>query len=171
MDDAVFEEVGIDPELEPGESEFRGRDFGSRVHDFAEAYALGEDVEPTTRDHPDEGHVKTFIDGLEGELHIEEQAVLPLTVDGEQVMLSGIVDLVHVTDDVVEIVDYKTDQTDRAESEYRKQLSVYYHVLEDNYPEREVSASIFYTAIGERRRVEPLSKADLAGMISTRHCD
>lgn len=161
MDDSVFD--GADIEMES--TEFRGRDFGSRVHDFAEAYALGEDVSPTTDDYPDEGHIAEFLDGLSGDLHVEERAVLPLDVDGEQVTVSGIVDLVHETADRIEIVDYKTDQTRRAESEYRKQLSVYYHVLESCFDGKEISASIFYTTTGERCTIEPLSLQELRDLV------
>jgi len=164
MDDAVFE--GADVELETAESmEFRGRDLGSRVHDFAEAYALGEDVSPTTDGHDDQRNVKAFIDGLDGELHVEERVVLPLAVDGEQVTVSGIVDLVHETADRIEIIDYKTDQSRRAESEYQKQLSVYYHVVSECFPGKEVTVSLFYTATNERRTIDPLSLAELEAVV------
>ncbi|RQG94809.1 UvrD-helicase domain-containing protein [Natrarchaeobius chitinivorans] len=149
MDDSVYEDV----------SDGRGMDFGSHVHEFAENYALGEEVTPTS---DDERHVKTFLDGLSGELLVEERAYLPLEVDGTQVTLSGVIDLVHVTDDTVEIIDFKTDLGRHAESEYRIQLSVYYHVLEEWYSDRTVMASIFYTADNDRVMVNPLSKAELA---------
>ena len=83
MDGDVFEEV------EDG----RGIRFGSRVHEFAEQYALGDTVEPEGQD---ERHIKRFIDSLDGELRVEEDAYLPLTVDGERVSIYGIVDLVHL---------------------------------------------------------------------------
>ena len=148
MRDDVFEEV------EDG----RGTEFGTRVHEFAEGYVHGEDVEPTNED---ERHVKAFIDSLEGELHVEEDAYLPLDVDGEQVTISGVVDLVHIRPDTVEIVDFKTDLGRHAEGEYRKQLSVYYHVLSEWFSDRDVTTSIFYTASGERVEIEPLSKTDV----------
>ena len=44
-----------------------------------------------------------------------------------------------------------------AESEYRKQLSVYYHVLDDWFGEKPVEASLFYTADGRRERIDPLT--------------
>ncbi|WP_225333353.1 UvrD-helicase domain-containing protein [Halomicrobium urmianum] len=161
MDDGVFE--GEDVEQES--IEFRGRDFGSRVHDFAEAYALGEDVSPTTDHYEDERHVQEFIDGLAGDLHVEERAVLPLEVDGTRTTITGIVDLVHETDDRIEIIDYKTDQSRRAEPEYRKQLSVYYHVVRECFPEKDVTTSIFYTVSRERQDVEPLSMDELRRLV------
>lgn len=163
MDGAVFE--GGEPAEGLGAVEFRGRDFGSRVHDFAERYALGEDVSPRDGMHDDERNVKAFVDSLPGELHVEERAVLPLDVDGEQVTLTGIVDLVHETPDRLEIVDYKTDQSRRGEAEYRKQLSIYYHVLAACFPAKDVSASIFYTATGDRVAIDPLSTAELTELV------
>jgi len=163
MDSAVFD--ALDGGANSGESdadEGRGVDFGSRVHDFAERYALGEAVEPSN-EH--EERIVALVDGLDGQLFVEENAVLPLTVDGEQVAISGIVDLVHVTEGTVEIVDYKTDRTRVAESEYRKQLSVYYHVLDATYPARTVTASLYYTVAGEQVAMEPLSKDELTALV------
>lgn len=71
-------------------------------------------------------------------------------------MVSGIVDLVHETGDTIEVIDYKTDRSRRAEAEYRKQLSVYYHVLTDWFDKHDVTTSIFYTASADRVSLEPL---------------
>ncbi|WP_262178384.1 UvrD-helicase domain-containing protein [Haloarcula laminariae] len=161
MDDEVFAADTGDAES----VEFRGREFGSRVHDFAEAYALGEAVTTTTDDTDDEAHVKAFLDSLSGDLHVEERAVLPLEIDGERVTISGIVDLVHETPSEIDIVDYKTDRTKRAEAEYRKQLSAYYHVLSECYPEKNVTASIFYTVDGQREFIDPLSRDQLQDLV------
>jgi len=99
-------------------------------------------------------------------LRVEEDAYLPLSVDGERVTISGIVDLVHIRGDVVEIIDFKTDLGRHAEDEYRKQLSVYYHVLDAWFPDREVTTGIFYTAEGNRVDIDPLTKADLVELIT-----
>ncbi|WP_424016259.1 UvrD-helicase domain-containing protein (plasmid) [Halorientalis pallida] len=163
MDDSVFEEAGESREasVDPDEPT-RGIDFGSRVHDFAEAYALGEDVSPSN-EH--ERRIVDLLDGLSGELHVEEPVVLPLDVDGERVTISGIADLVHVTADTVEIIDYKTDRTRHAQPEYRKQLSVYYHVLSEWFDDRRVETAIFYTSDGERAAIEPLSVEELRAIV------
>jgi superfamily I DNA/RNA helicase len=158
MDDAVFERDDVDTEPEQ-----RGMAYGSAVHEFAERYAGGEAVSPS---NPDEEAIKRFLDGLDGELVAEEQTVLPLEVDGQEVTISGIADCVHVTDASVAIIDYKTDQTRQAHEEYRKQLSVYYHVLDSAYPDRSVSATIFYTADEEQVAVEPLSIDELKTIVS-----
>jgi len=137
-------------------------DFGSQVHEFAENYVLGKSVTP---DSDDERHLKAFLEGLPGELITEERAYLPLEVDGEQVTFSGIIDLVHLTADTAEIIDFKTDLSRHAESEYRVQLSVYYHVLREWFNDRAVTASIYYTADDELVEIDPLAESDLANLI------
>ena len=137
----------------------RGTDFGTQVHEFAERYALGEPIESPVED--DERHVKEFIDSLDGELCIEEDVYLPLTVDGKRVTIAGVIDLVHVLPETVEIVDYKTDRGQHAQSEYRKQVSVYYHVVRQRYPNREISTSILYTEDGAQVPIDPLSIDEL----------
>ncbi|WP_144902206.1 UvrD-helicase domain-containing protein [Halobellus captivus] len=158
MDDSVYEEA--DKEMEPVDG--RGIGFGSDLHEFAEDYAYGVDVTPS---NADERRVQEFVDGLDGELFVEEWARLPLEVDGERVTISGIVDLVHVTPDRVEIVDYKTDLSRRAEEEYRKQLSVYYHVLASEYKDRKVTTSIYYTAQDEHVPLPPHSVEELRDVV------
>jgi superfamily I DNA/RNA helicase len=169
MDQTVFEETGERREAGPevgaaaeSETETGGMAFGSRVHDFAEAYALGDDVTPS---NGHERRVVEFLDGLSGDLYVEEPVTLPIEVDGRRVTVSGIADLVCVTDDRVDVVDYKTDATRRAQPEYRKQLSVYYHVLDDWFGDREVETSLFYTSDGTREAIEPLGLDALRSLV------
>lgn len=158
MDDNVFVEAGEEMESEDG----RGIGFGSALHEFAEDHVNEVDVTPS---NTDERRVKEFIDGLDGELFTEEWARLPLEVDGERVTISGFVDLVHVTPDRVEIIDYKTDLSRQAEEEYRKQLSVYYHVLASEHEDRKVTTSIYYTAQDEHVPLPPHSIEELRDVV------
>jgi ATP-dependent helicase/nuclease subunit A len=151
MRDDVFEDV------DGG----RGTDFGSRTHDFAEQYALGENVEPR---NDDERHIKQFVDSLDGEFRVEEDVYFPLTIDEERVTISGIADLVSIRPESVEIIDFKTDLGRHAEEEYRKQLSVYYHVLSEWFPDRDVLVSIFYTKEGNRVSISPLTEDELVAL-------
>ncbi|MFC5135983.1 MULTISPECIES: UvrD-helicase domain-containing protein [Haloferacaceae] len=155
IDDTVFE----------GDTGGRGMEFGSEVHEFAERYVLGEVVD--TGDNPDKENVKELLESLDGETKAEIDAFLPLTVDDKEVTIGGIIDLLHITPDQIDIIDYKTDLTTHAEDEYEKQLSIYYHVVADQYPDREVTASIFYTNDGDRRRITHLSKPELREMVRT----
>jgi len=88
-----------------------------------------------------------------------------LTVDGERVTIYGIIDLVNLCPKTVEVIDFKTDLSRVAESEYRKQLSVYFHVLSEWFPERTVTASIFYTANEQQVEIDPLSKNELSDIV------
>jgi len=155
IDDAVFE----------GDTGGRGMEFGSEVHEFAERYVLGEAVD--TGGNPDKENVRDFLESLDGEKRAEIDAFLPLTVDGDEVTIGGVIDLLHVTPDRVDIIDYKTDRTAHAEAEYTKQLSIYYHVVVDHYPDRSVSASLFYTDDGDRREIDPLSRSELKELVRT----
>lgn len=60
---------------------------------------------------------------------------MPLSIDGKRVTIHGGVNLVLKTAEGIEILDYTTDLTRRAETQYRKQLSDYSHVLDAAYPE------------------------------------
>ncbi|MFC6616097.1 UvrD-helicase domain-containing protein [Halopenitus salinus] len=152
----------IDDDVFEGNTGGRGMDYGSEVHEFAERYVLGETVEA---DNTDKEHVKALIDSLDGETIPEIDAFLPLPIDDETVTIGGIIDLLHVTTESVEIIDYKTDLTTDAEDEYEKQLSIYYHVVADQYPDRTVTAEVFYTDDGDRREINPLSKTEIREMV------
>lgn len=155
IDDTVFE----------GDTGGRGMEFGSEVHEFAERYVLGEAVD--TGDNPDKENVKELLESLDGETKAEIDAFLPLIVDDKEVTIGGIIDLLHITPDQIDIIDYKTDLTTHAQDEYEKQLSIYYHVVADQYPDREVTASIFYTNDGDRRGITHLSKSELKDLVRT----
>jgi ATP-dependent exoDNAse (exonuclease V) beta subunit len=152
MDETVYEEV------EGGE----GMEFGTQVHSFAERYCLGESIEPR---NADEANVKSLIDSLSGELRPEENAYLPIETERGRITLSGVIDLLHIAPDGVDIIDYKTDRGRHAEPEYRKQLSVYYHVVAELYPDRTVRTTVYYTESGNRVAIGPLTKAELRKFI------
>lgn len=137
-------------------------EFGTRVHEFAERYVKGQSVEPS---NAGEKHIRSLVDSLSGDLMADVNAHLPVVVGDDRVTISGIIDLLHVTGERVDIIDYKTDRTRYAESEYCKQLSVYYHVVRAAYPERPVTASLFYTADGEQVEVDPLTKEEIADLV------
>jgi ATP-dependent exoDNAse (exonuclease V) beta subunit (contains helicase and exonuclease domains) len=142
IDDSVFQQ---------GEAG-RGPEFGDQVHDFAEAYADGDAVTP---DSDDGESIRALLDRLSGTFETETTAILPLS-GTPQITLVGVIDLFVVSDDRVSIVDYKTDLTRRAHSEYRKQLSVYYHAAKERYSDRMVTASILYTADDDLVEITPL---------------
>jgi ATP-dependent exoDNAse (exonuclease V) beta subunit len=147
MDDSVYEDI----------EEGRGTEFGDRLHQFAEDYVQNEGVSPTD---DDQKNVKVLLDSLGGTFKPEITAILPLDLE-PQVTLVGIIDLLVLTSEQVRIIDYKTDLSRHAEAEYRKQLSVYYHVATEQYPGREVSIQIFYTATEELVELTPMALEEL----------
>ncbi|MCJ7428784.1 MAG: ATP-dependent helicase [Candidatus Nanohaloarchaeota archaeon QJJ-5] len=136
----------------------RGTEFGTAVHTFAEQYINGE--------HPDPGEAKDYhnikglIDDLPGALTSEQSVLLPL--DGHNAVIEGVVDLVHETEEKIQIIDFKTDRSQQNKEAYRKQLSVYYHVFDQQYPSKEIIIEIYYTAMDEQVRVDPVSVQALA---------
>lgn len=125
----------------------RGPDFGDKVHKFAEEYVLDRSLTP---DNSDEENVAEFIDNLDGELKTEVVFKAPMDWNGRKTVFNGVMDLVHVKDDEVEVIDYKTVLDRSNESEYLKQLNIYKAALNDLYPEKEVSGFIFYTKEGQK---------------------
>ena len=100
------------------------REKGEKLHEFAEAYVNGEDVEASnTR----EQEVKEFIDSLDGELEAEKAVKIPL--DGK--VYEGVIDLIHKTDEKVEVIDYKTDSNPENMDEYTEQVECYRKGLEE----------------------------------------
>ncbi|MFP4001104.1 MAG: UvrD-helicase domain-containing protein [Thermoplasmata archaeon] len=140
MDESIFEDsdYGL------------GTEYGSKVHAFAEGY-VKKDVKP---ENMDEKNVKQFIDRLEGELVTEETCLLPVKTERRKIIFEGIIDLIHLYGDTVEIIDYKTDRKKTAQNEYFKQLSIYYHAVKGVYPDKEVKPYIFYTENGEKVEVD-----------------
>ena len=120
----------------------RGPEFGTKVHDFAEKYAKGEDMEPRNKD---EENVKEFIDSLEGELKPEVPIKIPEEGSDRKTLYSGTIDLLHITEDKVEIIDWKTDLTRENHEEYEKQLEVYGKGIKRIFSGKEVEKQVFYT--------------------------
>jgi hypothetical protein len=103
------------------------------------------------------------LDSLSGEFITEITAILPLN-GPSQITLVGIVDLLVETENRIEIIDYKTDRSRHAEPEYRKQLSVYYHIADEWYPDKDIRPTVFYTADDEQVTIEPLDRGTVRGI-------
>lgn len=126
------------------DTEGRGKEFGKKLHEFAEKYADGENVEPSNED---EEKVKQLIDSLQGELRTEVPIKVPTEEDGRKIVYHGVIDLLHITDDKVEIIDWKTDEEETNKEEYQKQLEIYREGIEEIFGSREVEARLFFSSI------------------------
>ncbi len=124
----------------------RGPEFGTKVHEFAEKYANGEDIEPSKEIKEDAETVKELIDSLNGELRTEVPIKVPMEEDGRKVVYHGVIDLLHITDDKVEIIDWKTDLSKTNHKEYEKQLQIYQNGVRRIYPEKVRESRVVYTS-------------------------
>jgi len=139
--------------------ETEGRGIGTELHRFAEAYADGGSAEAGHAD--DFAYVANMIDGLEGDLRPEQTVLLPLEDAGRRFVLEGVIDLLHVLPDRVEVLDYKTHRDREREEAFRRQLSVYYYVMQEVFPDREVVLRLVYTGLGETVELDPVPRQEL----------
>lgn len=108
---------------------------GLKLHSFAERYANGRNVEASTEA---EKEVKKFIDSLSGDLRPEVSVKIP---DGDTVY-SGEIDLLHVKDNEVEVIDWKTG---KEKDKHEFQIRRYVEAIQEIYPEKVVKPHLFYT--------------------------
>ena len=138
----------------------RGIEFGKYIHYVAEQIALGKEVK---EDIEEVNRVKKFISELNAnELLTEIECSLPL----DDYIIRGVIDLLAIYDDRIEIIDYKTDVSKNNHSEYIKQLSIYYHAVNGYYNKKTV-CKIYYVSLDEVVEVEPLDLEDIIIVINT----
>lgn len=143
----------------------KGKEYGEKIHNFAKNYRKGEEINPS---NIDERHVANFLDGLKGTLQLEQKCILPLETAEKTITLKGKIDLLHITEDTVNIIDFKTDRDTEAREEHRKQLSIYYHVVNNSYTDKHVKASIFYTSNSTIVQINPLPLKKLTEIVQKR---
>ena len=141
---AVHSVVKISEEEKTGG---RGTDFGTMIHAFAEKIARGEEVELSAgeRGKRDKENVRNFIRSLPGKLLPEQEVIIPRYEGRNKLVYHGSIDLLHVIEDRVQVIDFKTDKDKTNEDEYRKQLDLYTEAVAEEYPERKVTGLIYYT--------------------------
>lgn len=124
----------------------RGKDYGTKIHRFAYNYATNQEVKPQD---PDQKFVKQTIDNLEGDIQAEVPIIMPIqgSDDERKTVYTGVIDLLHITQNKVEIIDWKTDQTKENHKEYTKQIETYKKGIQQIYPDKKVEAKILYTGI------------------------
>jgi ATP-dependent helicase/nuclease subunit A len=137
----------------------KGRQFGIELHSFAQKVALGVNA---NWDQPEADRVRVFIASLNAkELKPEIECSLPI---GDN-LIRGEIDLLALYDDRAEIIDYKSDLNYINVKEYQKQLSVYYHVVRQIYPNKPVICKIYYVCLDEIKEIEPLSFGDIEALM------
>ena len=142
----------------------KGKEYGERVHEAAQAVKEGWLVND---DFPEMEMIRRIVDGCRNAdlLFAELDCTLPVPDCG--IVLSGRIDLLAVYPDRVEVHDYKTDVSDRFEQEYMFQLSVYAEAASLYYKRRAV-CFIDYVSLGRTKRFEPLTGGTLTDEIRRR---
>lgn len=129
----------------------KGMEYGTEVHKLAQLICLGRQVDGSR--YPEVEEIRKVLDRLSDAdiLYPEIECGLPL--NGINVTLRGVIDLLALYPDHVEIHDYKTDVSDRFEEEYKVQLSVYAYAAQKYYG-KPVECHIDYVSRGLNKRIE-----------------
>lgn len=137
---------------EPGD---KGMAHGSKIHEDARRMYLGMPLQTKEKEHEAIRRILDSISDADAK-YAEVECSLPL--DNIEVTLRGIIDLIAVYfDDRIEIHDYKTDSSDRFESEYRIQLSIYAHAAMRHFRNvPKVVCIIDYLNLDKRVEFDPL---------------
>jgi ATP-dependent exoDNAse (exonuclease V) beta subunit len=86
-----------------------------------------------------------LIDSLDGELRAEVPIKIPKHGDERKTLYSGKIDLLHITEQKVEIIDWKTDRTRANHQQHQNHLEIYRKRIEKIYTGRETETRVFYT--------------------------
>lgn len=142
----------------------KGKEYGEKVH--KQAYLIGRGFKPT-EEYPDLENVRAVLSGLKGsKLELEIKCTYPID---EKHTIKGIIDVLAIFDDHIEIHDYKTDVNRRYLRSYEAQLSIYAHCVREALGDsRPISAFVDFvspdydTALGPRsHKVEIITVDEL----------
>ncbi len=131
----------------------KGMDYGTRVHEEAKDLLFGV---PPSGKYPESRYILDNVlsrQGMPGFENAYAEIECSLPVPSADMILRGVIDLIMVFEDRVEVHDYKTDIGDRFEGEYEFQLSVYGESAERFYG-RPVECYIDYVSQGRSKRVD-----------------
>ena len=149
------------PDEETDEVSGKGKKYGTEIHEAAHAMATGH---KTDDDRPEISVIEKILSAASDADLIYPEKECSLPFNDLNVTLKGIIDLLVIRSDIVEIHDYKTDVDSSYESEYRVQLSVYAHAASEVY-RRPAECFIDYVSQGRTVAFDPLPKEIIAERI------
>ena len=102
-----------------------------------------------------EEHVNRYVNRASRDWSAIRDAEVPVTLQKENYILEGKIDLIRGKDNTVEILDFKSEQkpdvNDNADRErlrrYRRQLEIYAHIIEQKYGLRVSRMHLYYTGV------------------------
>ena len=136
----------------------KGMEYGTEVHRIAEDMCNGKAPD---KDYPEVEQIRKVLDSVKDADMLCPEIECGLPVDGTEVVLRGVIDLLALYPDRIEIHDYKTDVSDRFEPEYIIQLSVYAHAAMRFYG-LPVRCFIDYVSMGYSKPIEVVEMDEIA---------
>lgn len=102
-------------------------------------------------------HVKHYVDYAKRDWSRIKDAEVPVTLQKENYILEGKVDLIQGHDGTVEILDFKTEKKPDINSDegreklrrYRRQLEIYAHIIEGRYGKKVSKMHLYYTGVDD----------------------
>ncbi len=132
----------------------KGAEYGNRVHEAAYKMWKGLPYDDSL-DEIDE--IRSVLDSVkDAETMAEVRCVLPIG----NTSVKGIIDLIAVFDDHVEIHDYKTDETQKNKQAYVLQLSIYAQAAKEMYS-KPVVAYIDYVSQKVREKINIMTNDEI----------
>ena len=134
----------------------KGKNYGITVHKYAELLVRGISVDQRIlEEYPEIVKAGRIIEDLHREHELDAEVDCSLPINRLNVTLRGVIDLIALGKDTVEIHDWKNDVSKDNENEYRLQLSVYAHVAELIY-KRKAKCFIQWLVLDETEEFDPL---------------
>jgi superfamily I DNA/RNA helicase len=125
------------------------RKFGIRIHNLAHKIANNIEVKS---DLLEVQRIKSFINNIRAnEIKSEVEFILPF----ENEVIRGVIDLLAFYEDRIEIIDYKTDSSQRNIEKYKIQLSVYKEAISKIYPSKKIKCKLFFVSLDKVVDIEP----------------
>ncbi|MBE6528620.1 MAG: hypothetical protein E7Z64_05610 [Thermoplasmata archaeon] len=143
----------------------KGMEYGTEIHKLAQIMCQGGTVDETK--YPELPVIRGILDSLKDADILYPEIECGLPVPGEDTTLRGVIDLLALYPDHVEIHDYKTDVSDRFEQEYVVQLSVYAYAAQQFY-DKPVECYIDYVSRGCSKRIDIVCMDEIAKRVHAR---
>ena len=129
----------------------KGMQYGTEVHKMAEMLCHGHHVDESK--YPEIAEIRKVLDRVKDADMRRPEIECGLPIEEADATLRGVIDLLVYYDDHLEIHDYKTDVSDRFESEYIVQLSIYAYAAMKYY-NLPVECYIDYVSRGVSKRID-----------------
>jgi len=135
----------------------KGMEYGTMIHKIAESMCNGNPVDDT---YPEVEEIRKVLDRVKDADICYPEIECGLPFNDLNATVRGIIDLLVLYPDRIEIHDYKTDVSDRFESEYEVQLSIYSYAVEGFY-NKPVRLFIDYVSRKTTKEVERVPMAEI----------